>query len=133
MYFKMLLNLSDSECQVVDLNSLRRGIWRVLAKHSKFAPTFNNLYSYFSHRGIDSIFGSYLRGVEKIIDIESASDLQRDEFAHALIRASSDLLDDRTCLNLLNQLSLSDVSLSSSDILSCSPGVRRWLRAQRLL
>jgi hypothetical protein len=50
VYFKMLLNLSDSECQVVDLNSLRRGIWRVLAKHSKFAPTFNNLYSYFSHR-----------------------------------------------------------------------------------
>ena len=133
VYFRRLLTLSDANCRVVDLKVLPRRTWRVLARHSKFVPTFRNLYCYLGHRGIDANLAHYLQGVDSIIDVESGSDAQRAEFAHALIRASSDLLDDRTCLNLLNQLSLSDVSLSSSDILSCSPGVRRWLRAQRLL
>ena len=132
-YFTTLLTLSDVNCRVLDLNVLLRRTWRVLARRSKFVPTFKNLYRYLGHRGIDADFVHYLQGVDLIIDVESGSDAQRAEFAHALIRASSDLLDDRTCLNLLSQLSLSDVSLSSSDILSCSPGVRRWLRAQKLL
>lgn len=132
-YFDKLLTLSDSHCQVRDLNVMLRRTWRVLARRLKFVPTFSNLYCYVGHRGIDAELVRYLQCVGSIIDVESASDAQSAEFAHALIHASSDLLDDRTCLNLLSQLSLSHVSLSPSDILSCSPGVRRWLRTQALL
>ena len=133
VYFNTLLSLSDENCQVRDLNVMLRRTWRVLARRSKFVPTFSNLYCYLGHRGIDADLARYLQGVDSIIDVESASDVQRAEFAHALINASSDLLDDRACLNLLSQLSLADVRLSTSDISSCSPGVRRWLRTQALL
>jgi hypothetical protein len=97
---------ASPDCQIDDLQGIRKETWPALARARRFPPTFANVTAYIAELGIDENLAAVLLADPKIQDHETVADLERDALAIAILNASTTLVDPSVRVQIVLGLDL---------------------------
>lgn len=100
---------SSESCVLDNIDQISSDVWPHLAKYNRFTPTFTNINRYLEELGkVDKNLSKVLESAEKILEIASFSEEEKQSVAISILAARDALQSAQLRVSLVNSLNLKD-------------------------